>query len=235
MRIRRHHRSRAYKNITVAVLALLLYEYFITFDREIGIAWSHKLSWGKAIFLFSRYIGLLLVLQGFAFEFLPGPIFVCAFLAHFSNIVKIAQYAACASFSGLRAYTVSGSNKIITSLVVILAAVPPVVTTIVFEITNVDHLQSIDPLSIRLCTADMALDKMEYFSRPAGLVPRPGVRTHGRRDDRVIFMACISGRRPAPILDAVALTGRAALLHRVQWSHRRRTALQDASSLLSGV
>ena len=33
----------------------------------------------------------------------------------------------------------------------------------VFEITNVDHLQSIDPLSIRLCTADMALDKMEYL------------------------------------------------------------------------
>ena len=62
--------------LTQLLPALLLYEYFITFDREIGIAWSHKLSWGKAIFLFSRYIGLLLVLQGFAFEFLPGPIFV---------------------------------------------------------------------------------------------------------------------------------------------------------------
>ena len=40
------------------------------------------------------------------------------------------------AFSGLRAYTVSGSNKIITSLVVILAAVPPVVTTIVCSVLH---------------------------------------------------------------------------------------------------
>ena len=51
----------------------------------------------------------------------------------------------------------------------------------VFEITNVDHLQSIDPLSIRLCTADMALDKMEYlrcdadFSYSCAGVADPGL------------------------------------------------------------
>ena len=61
-------------NELVVVLALLFFEYFTTFDREVHYAWLGKPTLAKAIFLLNRYFSLLLYILQLSIEFQdPSP------------------------------------------------------------------------------------------------------------------------------------------------------------------
>jgi len=44
---------------TVASLALLLFDYTLTFSQEVDLVWRRRLTWGKVLFLTTRYFGIL--------------------------------------------------------------------------------------------------------------------------------------------------------------------------------
>ncbi|KAF8513377.1 hypothetical protein JB92DRAFT_3096522 [Gautieria morchelliformis] len=80
---------------TLAALSILVYDYgqsftvigiepfddtipiALTFDDEIALVWKRRWSFGKALFIFNRYFGLLSLLSYAIAFFFPDPIRVC--------------------------------------------------------------------------------------------------------------------------------------------------------------
>ncbi len=56
--------------------ALLFWEYFITFEREVNYAWGRRMTSAKAVFFLNRYFNLLYTFLGFLSVFLPATLFV---------------------------------------------------------------------------------------------------------------------------------------------------------------
>ncbi|KAL1944508.1 hypothetical protein VTO73DRAFT_2938 [Trametes versicolor] len=52
--------SRPINYVNLAVFVVLLFEYFITIDCEVRLAWGRKLSWARTICLLNRYFAILL-------------------------------------------------------------------------------------------------------------------------------------------------------------------------------
>ena len=57
----------------------MLYEYIITFDREVNYAWSRSLTWARAVFYVNRYLGLVLSSLGLFISILPPSYLVSDF------------------------------------------------------------------------------------------------------------------------------------------------------------
>ncbi|KAF8480582.1 hypothetical protein JB92DRAFT_1761020 [Gautieria morchelliformis] len=51
------------KYVAVAALAMLTYDYALTFDDEFEFVWKRRWSLGKILFIFNRYFGLLSLLS----------------------------------------------------------------------------------------------------------------------------------------------------------------------------
>jgi len=51
---------------SVATLALLIYEYAVTFDEEVRLIWPSRLSLGKTLFLLSRYLPFPTIILNFS-------------------------------------------------------------------------------------------------------------------------------------------------------------------------
>ncbi|KAF8513362.1 hypothetical protein JB92DRAFT_3116431 [Gautieria morchelliformis] len=59
----------------VAALAMLTYDYAITFDDEFEFVWKRRWSLGKTLFMFHRYFGLLSLLSlVMGAVFMRGPV-----------------------------------------------------------------------------------------------------------------------------------------------------------------
>ncbi|RDX56696.1 hypothetical protein OH76DRAFT_1477273 [Lentinus brumalis] len=139
----------------LAVFAVLLFEYLITFDREVQFAWGRELSWARTIFLLNRYLSILeyLVVLG---PLLPTVNYVrhvhndvlhchkltdtrtsCALLTRLMQVFQIVLYIVWAAFAGLRVYAISARNFVVTVVVVVLAVVPAVTNAYVASLTSV--------------------------------------------------------------------------------------------------
>ena len=55
-------------HLIIVYIAVLLFEYLITLDREVHFAWGHQLSWARTLFLLNRYLSIL------EYLFVLGPI-----------------------------------------------------------------------------------------------------------------------------------------------------------------
>ena len=64
----------------VAELAVLLYEYLITFDREVSYAWGRRLTLARAPFFLNRYTALLQYSVQVLSTLLPQTFFVRSYL-----------------------------------------------------------------------------------------------------------------------------------------------------------
>ncbi|KAI0709319.1 hypothetical protein C8Q76DRAFT_859419 [Earliella scabrosa] len=73
----------------VSAFVLLLYEYMITFDREVNYAWGRKMTWAKGLFFLNRYLSLFQVLTGLVSVFLPASEFVCVHIFAPPNMLKL--------------------------------------------------------------------------------------------------------------------------------------------------
>ena len=47
---------------------MLVFEYLVTFDREVHFAWGRKPSWARIIFLLNRYLSII------EYFFVLGPL-----------------------------------------------------------------------------------------------------------------------------------------------------------------
>ncbi|KAF8509799.1 hypothetical protein JB92DRAFT_478078 [Gautieria morchelliformis] len=48
---------------SLAAFSMLVYDYALTFDAEVEFVWQRRWSFGKALFIFNRYFGLLSLLS----------------------------------------------------------------------------------------------------------------------------------------------------------------------------
>ncbi|EIW51711.1 uncharacterized protein TRAVEDRAFT_136581, partial [Trametes versicolor FP-101664 SS1] len=60
---------------------IFLFEYLITIDCEVRLAWSRKLSWARLIFLLNRYIALFLYFLSLIPLLPTGNLFVSSTLS----------------------------------------------------------------------------------------------------------------------------------------------------------
>ncbi|KAI0748200.1 hypothetical protein C8Q80DRAFT_1317665 [Daedaleopsis nitida] len=109
----------------LAAFVLVVFEYVVTFDREVQFAWGRRLSWAKSIFLLNRYLTIL------EYFLVLGPMLpvVNFFLPTFSPLFP--------AFSGLRIYAISGYDPFITVIVCALAMVPVATNAYVAAYTDI--------------------------------------------------------------------------------------------------
>ncbi|KAI0807555.1 hypothetical protein C8Q74DRAFT_1363045 [Fomes fomentarius] len=132
------------KYLYAITLTLLFWEYFITLEREVNYAWGRRMTLAKAVFFLNRYLNLLYTLSGFLSASLPATFFVrpsnmitrlddCILLTRLMDTITAVLYIVLAIFSGLRVDAIGRHNKLVTSLVGLLALVP-LVTNITFDV-----------------------------------------------------------------------------------------------------
>ncbi|KAI0807511.1 hypothetical protein C8Q74DRAFT_1188059 [Fomes fomentarius] len=109
-------RNLVFNCTDLAVFALILFEYLVTFDREVHFAWRRRITWTRGIFLLNRYLSIL------EYLFVLGPMLPAQNL-----LVLIEHFPA---FSGVRVYAISAGNSYITMTVVALAMVPVATNTV---------------------------------------------------------------------------------------------------------
>ncbi|TBU34185.1 hypothetical protein BD309DRAFT_990692 [Dichomitus squalens] len=114
----------------VASSVFLVYDYVVTFSREVNTFWPARLTGAYALFFVNRYVTLVWNMMGLAQLGKFSDKLLCtdlrqscpAFYKAFAGISYF-QYIIWAAFSGLRAYAL-GRNKVLAILVFFLATVP---------------------------------------------------------------------------------------------------------------
>ncbi|KAL1938198.1 hypothetical protein VTO73DRAFT_11842 [Trametes versicolor] len=122
--------------LEMAAIALIAYEYIITFNQEIALFWKRKPTGATALFFGTRYIGLL------TYSFLGAATYApmsdkvssmfsnsssCTRIVNAQAAVNIVQYVFWAAFSGLRTLALSKMNYYLAFAVFIFALGPFVI------------------------------------------------------------------------------------------------------------
>ncbi|TBU54317.1 hypothetical protein BD310DRAFT_828220 [Dichomitus squalens] len=125
-------------------IALLSFDYLITFDREVRYLSEHKRSWVMVVFLLNRYISLFQSLVILLSTLLPVTTFVktCIYMTCTIDACQILLYVVWAVFSALQVYAFSGNNAIAVVVVVVLSLVPVATYTALSAYTWIE----VDPL-----------------------------------------------------------------------------------------
>ncbi|KAH9946051.1 uncharacterized protein BXZ73DRAFT_95559 [Epithele typhae] len=100
-------KTRTMQLVYASAFTIMLFEYLITFDRELRYAWFSRLTWAKTMFFLNRYISLLA--YGASLYTLSSPSFL-----RFAYAV----------FSGLRLFAIGQGRKWVTYGVAVLSLVP---------------------------------------------------------------------------------------------------------------
>ncbi|KAI0704474.1 hypothetical protein C8T65DRAFT_741038 [Cerioporus squamosus] len=131
---------------TYAVLALIVFEYALTFRQEVDMFWNRKLTGATALFLLNRYLIIIFLILGVApsgqsqtprvVSYLvgaaPTPSPSCAELVKFATMFEYLVYLPWAVFAAMRAYALAARRWPIGVLVLILGLVPFAVNVAVF-------------------------------------------------------------------------------------------------------
>ncbi|KAM5536576.1 hypothetical protein V8D89_009671 [Ganoderma adspersum] len=111
----------------------LIYDYVITFGREVNLFWTHKYTGASVLFFLNRYVTLVWNIMGLAQlgQISEQPLMWTSFLTICScpvyykvfSAISYSQYIIWAAFSGLRAYALSRS-RVLAIFLFVLASVP---------------------------------------------------------------------------------------------------------------
>ncbi|KAL1941683.1 hypothetical protein VTO73DRAFT_7122 [Trametes versicolor] len=124
-------------NLTfLGAVAWLVWEYVITFDREVALVWSRKVNSASMLFLLNRYIMLVQFAVQLPLSFTISDEWAdtpdeCRVLNRVLAVFSIAPYFVWAAFSALRAYAMSNRTWPIAILVFLLS-----ITTACYNIYN---------------------------------------------------------------------------------------------------
>ncbi|RDX51240.1 hypothetical protein OH76DRAFT_1401546 [Lentinus brumalis] len=111
---------------TYAVLALIVFEYGLTFRQEVEMFWNRKLTGATALFLLNRYLVIIFLILGVTPS---GP---SQKLVKSATMFEYLVYLPWAVFAAMRAYALAARNWQIGVLVLILGLVPFAVNVAVF-------------------------------------------------------------------------------------------------------
>ncbi|KAL1938453.1 hypothetical protein VTO73DRAFT_11693 [Trametes versicolor] len=142
--------ARTFNSITVAVATLLAYDLLLCIGKEVQYAWRSPeaaRSVPRVLYIFNRYMPVLWSIlnlrlmgtlsdtrQAHAFAaVMPAlnsdtvPLRSCTALQRLISVLNVLAMLGPASFTTMRVYALSGRNKILTSLVLLLSMGPFVV------------------------------------------------------------------------------------------------------------
>ncbi|KAI0352861.1 hypothetical protein OH77DRAFT_1427975 [Trametes cingulata] len=112
----------------MATFSLIFYEYFITFDRELGLVWRRKFTAATVLFLLNRYMALLkypiYIVDMFQVSdetLIPSS---CRVSNVLSMVLEVLPYFVWLAFSVLRVYAICGHNWRFGLLVAIPGSFP---------------------------------------------------------------------------------------------------------------
>ncbi|KAI0748157.1 hypothetical protein C8Q80DRAFT_721036 [Daedaleopsis nitida] len=151
--------------VSLAPFTVLLYEYLITFDREVQYAWDRKLTWATSVFFLNRYLSIFEALAALVSVPSPGDYFVCVVISRIVDTTTAMQYVVWAVFAGLRVYAISEGSKTIASLVVFLALIPPTTINIISAAFTVYFVEAEEPLPVPICFKGGSLTDRDALSR----------------------------------------------------------------------
>ncbi|RDX42916.1 hypothetical protein OH76DRAFT_1422252 [Lentinus brumalis] len=101
---------------------LVVYEYMITFGREVELFWTGRLTGAAILFFFNRYLSLVVDVYGLL-ENMYVPDKICPDVARSSKALDILQYFPWAVFSALRAFALT-KNWPLATFTFLLSMVP---------------------------------------------------------------------------------------------------------------
>ncbi|KAI1791856.1 hypothetical protein LXA43DRAFT_1094197 [Ganoderma leucocontextum] len=122
----------------IGATCFLIYDYVITFHREVNLFWTHKYTGASVLFFANRYVTLVWNIMGLAqlgnisdqrclFLLLLSRALLmigsCPVYFKVFSAISYTQYIIWAAFSGLRAYALSRS-RMLAIFLFLLAAVP---------------------------------------------------------------------------------------------------------------
>jgi len=115
----------------VAATTLLLYDYAVTFPREVRCIWGRKFTWATVLFLLNRYLTLLnrvlMIVDMLPWQNLPQATAdkTCESVLRLSEVVTIILELVSMSFSSLRLYAIWEKDRRIMAVIALLGLVPP--------------------------------------------------------------------------------------------------------------
>ncbi|RPD65618.1 hypothetical protein L226DRAFT_567173 [Lentinus tigrinus ALCF2SS1-7] len=153
--------------LSISAWTLYVYDYIITFDREVELFWNGKRSGAAAIFILNRYLPLIAQLfyiveytlfivsaerfghytepQRASKRWLTNTSYSCAAFIKTSLVVVILQYFPWALFSALRAHALVRS-RMLSTLVLLLSLVAPMLTFAKFAFGQTGVTQDFQPV-----------------------------------------------------------------------------------------
>ncbi|RPD66872.1 hypothetical protein L227DRAFT_569085 [Lentinus tigrinus ALCF2SS1-6] len=125
-----------------AATAVFMYEWMLTFDREVDLFWRRKVTVSSILFLVNRYLPFVVILIFAPWQNPPTTGKRCAAQYYIGDALEILQYVPWAVFSALRAYVLSSKGWPVATLVFLLSLAPVGVNyaTMAYATTVVDPL-----------------------------------------------------------------------------------------------
>jgi len=150
----------------LAVASLIFYEYLLQLGNEIDLFWKKRWSFGKCLFLWSRYYGLLYNIFN-AVVFMQGhPSYkLCNTFFHWQNTGASLQMVTTHIILEVRLYAMYGNSKKILALLVFLIGAEATAMGIVFGIPNQKLIGTNNPFpGVFICADGDPLDGSHWVA-----------------------------------------------------------------------
>ncbi|KAM5534811.1 hypothetical protein V8D89_011527 [Ganoderma adspersum] len=136
--------SRIGNTFAVVAAGLIMYEFMITFNKEVELFWRRRFTLSSVLFLVNRYVPLVvnMIYAPWPSNTSPTTLLGCKTLVWTAETLEIFQYLPWAVFSGLRAYVLSSQAWPLAVFVFILSLAPVVINyvTLGYAVPYIDPI-----------------------------------------------------------------------------------------------
>jgi len=139
----------------LCMACLLTYEYFLQLGNEVEYFWQKRWSFGKCLFLWSRYYSLVYNITNAVFFMQPAPsLDLCTKFFHAQNTSTAVQMVTTHVILELRLYAMYGRSKRILALLVFLISAEATAMGVLFGINMPGLIGTNNPYEGVLICAD---------------------------------------------------------------------------------
>jgi len=107
--------------VSLAMVTVVVYDYILTFPREVEYVWNKPWTWVSTLFLVVRYCGIYSAIQEslMGTTFIPGPLTMCTRFQYSAQWAYMVFISASDLLMVLRVYALWNRSKIILSILLV--------------------------------------------------------------------------------------------------------------------
>ncbi|KAI0341011.1 hypothetical protein BDW22DRAFT_1359164 [Trametopsis cervina] len=141
-----YSQARLERNAYLATACFITYEYFLQLGNEYELFWKKRWTFGKCLFLWSRYYSLVFNIYN-AYAFLNGhPSFHdCTSFFHWQDTGAALQVVTTHIILELRIYAMYGSTRVMFCVCMCLAILEAIVFGVLFGVQNPNLIGTNNP------------------------------------------------------------------------------------------